>query len=197
MATSPLINWPRLFHAVVGLWCWHIRWLGEKIFMELGHKPERRQGRGRGMGTGSPRERKAGEVFFFSMAKLSNKSLISLTAQDESFVTWQTALIQESCKQIIHQKKKKINRRKTSWIAFTQFTLDCGFSGFLSITLYKFQTHDLCTKPIPQRQSPIIRLYSTTGEPIAVTQPQNMRTPDLQSKRERDRKNPPPPLPPI
>ncbi|TWW64142.1 hypothetical protein D4764_03G0011500, partial [Takifugu flavidus] len=35
-------------------------------------------------------------------------------------------------------------------------------------------THDLSTERIPQRQSPLIRLYTTTGEPIAATE--NMRT---------------------
>lgn len=95
LATSPpLINWPRLFHAVVSLWCRHVCWLGEKIFMELGHKPERRQGRGRGTGTGkgtrtrSPREREAGEFFQCQIYEV-RKSPTTLTAQ----VTWQPALI--------------------------------------------------------------------------------------------------------
>lgn len=46
---SPSINRPRLFHAVVGLWCWHICRLREKIFMELGHEPKR-EGGGEGRG---------------------------------------------------------------------------------------------------------------------------------------------------
>lgn len=62
MATSPLINWPRLFHAVVGLWCRHVRWLGEKIFMELSHKPEKTRA---GRGTGSPTEKSWWDFFFF------------------------------------------------------------------------------------------------------------------------------------
>lgn len=43
---SPSINRPRLFHAVVSLWCWHICRLREKIFMELGHEPRREGGEG-------------------------------------------------------------------------------------------------------------------------------------------------------
>lgn len=69
MATSPLINWPRLFHAVVCLWCRHVRWLGEKIFMELSHKPERRRKREGGRGV---QERKAGETLFPMSISLSN-----------------------------------------------------------------------------------------------------------------------------
>ncbi len=41
------INWPWLFHAVVGLRCWHISRLRKKIVMELCQKP-RREGAGKG-----------------------------------------------------------------------------------------------------------------------------------------------------
>lgn len=37
----PSVNWSRLFHAVVGLWCRHICRLWKKILMELGQKPEK------------------------------------------------------------------------------------------------------------------------------------------------------------
>lgn len=159
MATSPLINWPRLFHAVVGLWCRHIRWLREKIFMELSHKPERRWEREGGRGV---QERKAGETFSFSMSISKHSFPFTLSVHDKPFVAFQTAMT---------QRNQNTNNRKTSQMAFTQFTLGCSFPGCLSITLHKSQTHDLCTERIPQRQSPLIRLYTTTREPIAATEP--------------------------
>lgn len=94
---SPSINWPWLFHAVVGLWCWHICRLRKKILMELCQKPRREGG-----GKRKYKRGKSGEMFWLPTTFSS-----PLCSHDKQHghdrVTWCKTQWQESISNVTSQ----------------------------------------------------------------------------------------------
>lgn len=120
---SPSINRPWLFHAVVGLWCWHVCRLREKIFVELGHKPEGEGGKG-------VQER---EMWWdISIRTMFSRPLRShLNIQYEAFVTWPTA---EQAREAQNDTTGK-HLKKISY-----FTLSSGFPRYPWFIPHKSKT---------------------------------------------------------